>query len=159
MPRITARMPIDRIDGGGEGQQPEQVEDVQRIGRRQILDPQDERLVPHFDRQHQHLVEGIEDRDLDHDRKAAGERIRSSRPCRAQRNHQCTSFSYVLLIPKLYLARHIGLKTRAWAIFLYRRNRENGQELETMEPFGFTADLGNGPGDCASGIIKIRSRR
>ena len=55
--------------------QPEQVEDRGRIGRREILDPAEERRVPHLDGDEQHLVEREEHRDLDHDRQAAGDRI------------------------------------------------------------------------------------
>src|SRR3546814_4064478 len=58
-----------------ERQQAEQVDRRQRIGRGQILDPQRERLVAHLDRQHQHLVERVEDGDLEQDRQAAGQRI------------------------------------------------------------------------------------
>ena len=57
------------------GQQPEQVEEVGRIGRRQILDPAEERRVAHFDGDEQHLVEREEHRDLQGDGKTAGDRV------------------------------------------------------------------------------------
>jgi hypothetical protein len=60
----------------GEGQQAEQVEGVSGSGADRSLIHSDERLVPHFDRQHQHLVQRVEDRDLDQEhRQAARERI------------------------------------------------------------------------------------
>ena len=46
-----------------------------RIRRGQILDPQCERLMAHFDRQDQHLIQREEHRDLQEDRQAARERI------------------------------------------------------------------------------------
>ena len=58
-----------------EGQEPEQIEERRRIGRRKVLDPAEERRVAHVDRDEQHLVEREEDRDLQQDRPAAGERI------------------------------------------------------------------------------------
>ncbi len=56
-------------------QQAEQVEQVGRIRRRQILDPAEERRVPHFDGDEQHLVEREEHRNLHHDGKATGDRV------------------------------------------------------------------------------------
>ena len=57
------------------GNEPEQIEHRGRIGRREVLDPAEERRVPHLDGDEQHLVEREEDRDLDDDRQAAGDRI------------------------------------------------------------------------------------
>ena len=61
--------------GGVERQQAEQVEDVGRIGLREILDPAVERRLAHFDGDEQDLVEREEDRDLDQHRQTAGDRI------------------------------------------------------------------------------------
>ena len=58
-----------------EVEQAEQVEWRQRVGRGEILDPQGEGLVAHFDADHQHFVKRVEDRDLQQDRQAAGGRI------------------------------------------------------------------------------------
>ena len=58
-----------------ERQQPEQVEQVGRVRRREVLDPAVERRVPHLDRDEQHLVEREEHRNLHQDRQAAGQRI------------------------------------------------------------------------------------
>ncbi len=69
-PMISGQMPIHRnepMTGNVrriEGQQTEQVEDVCRIGRRQVLDPADEGSMPHFDGDEDHLVEREEDRNL-----------------------------------------------------------------------------------------------
>ena len=58
-----------------ERDEAEQVEDVGRIGRRQVVDPAEERRVPHLDGDEQHFIEREEHRDLDGDRQAAGQRI------------------------------------------------------------------------------------
>ena len=69
------KWPNTGMQGRVERDQPEQVEDVGRVGRRQVLDPAVERRVPHLDRDEQHLVEREEHRHLDQDRQAAGQRI------------------------------------------------------------------------------------
>ena len=56
-------------------QQPEEVDRRQWVRRGQILDPQNERLVAHFDADQQRLVERVEHRDLEQDRKAARGRV------------------------------------------------------------------------------------
>src|SRR3546814_2933216 len=56
-------------------EQAEQVQNVQRIRRRQILDPKDEGLVPHLDGQHQHLIECEENRNLKEHGQTASQRI------------------------------------------------------------------------------------
>src|SRR3546814_18683176 len=58
-----------------EVEQAEQVQNVQRIRRRQILDPTDERLVPHLDGQRQHLIECEEKRNLKEHGQTASQRI------------------------------------------------------------------------------------
>ena len=58
-----------------ERNEAEQVEDVGRIRRRQIVDPAEERRVPHFDGDEQHLVEREEHRNLDGYRQTTGQRI------------------------------------------------------------------------------------
>ena len=79
-----------------ERQQAEQVERRQRIGRGQILDPRDERLVTHLDRQHQHLVQRVHDRDLEQRRRATRERIDLLRL--VQRHHFLLHADLVVLI-------------------------------------------------------------
>ena len=66
-----------------EGQEAEQVDRGERIGRGEVADPEHERLVAHLHREQQHLVERVEDRDLEQDRQAAGHRVDASPPCRA----------------------------------------------------------------------------
>ena len=58
-----------------EGKQAEEIEHARRIGRRKVLDPAEERRVPHLDRDEQHLVEREEHRDLHEDGQAAGGRV------------------------------------------------------------------------------------
>jgi hypothetical protein len=53
---------------GSKGIRPNRLKMVGRIRRRQILDPAEERRVPHLDGDEQHLVEREEHRDLDQDR-------------------------------------------------------------------------------------------
>ena len=66
-----------------ERQQAEQVEQAGRIGGRQVVDPAEERRVPHLDGDEQHLVEREEHRDLDDDRQAARDRVDLLASCRA----------------------------------------------------------------------------
>ena len=81
MPMISAQAPRCRkwpITGtivGSNGNQAEQIEDVGRIRRREVVDPAEERRVPHLDGDEQHLVEREEHRNLDRDRQTAGQRI------------------------------------------------------------------------------------
>ena len=74
-PMISGQTPIISICGTRERQQAEQVEERGRIGRGQILDPAEERRVPHLDGDVEHLVEREEHRDLQQHRPAAGDRI------------------------------------------------------------------------------------
>ncbi|MNQ40924.1 hypothetical protein D3C85_545860 [compost metagenome] len=53
----------------------EQVPDRRRVPRRQVADPAEEGSVPHFDGDEQHLVQGVEDRNLHQDGQAARQRI------------------------------------------------------------------------------------
>src|SRR3546814_3136458 len=89
-----------------ERQQAEQVDRRLRIGRGQILDPQRERLVAHLDRQHQHLVERVEDGDLEQDRQAAGQRLdlRSEEHTSELQSLMRLSYAVFCLKKKLYLS-------------------------------------------------------
>ena len=68
-------LPEHRDQGRVVGDEAEQVEQIGRVGRGEVLDPADERRVAHLDGDEQHLVEREEHRDLHHDRQTAGERI------------------------------------------------------------------------------------
>ena len=75
-PMISGQMPIIEEGAAGvHGMQAEEVEERGRIGRREVLDPAEERRVAHLDGDEEHLVEREEDRDLHRHRPAAGERI------------------------------------------------------------------------------------
>ena len=85
----------------------EQVDRRQRIGRGQILDPGDERLVPHFDRQHQHLVQRVEDRDLDQRRHATGNGIHLLRLIQA---HDLLLHAGLVVLVAILDRFHLGLE-------------------------------------------------
>ena len=58
-----------------ERNEAEQRENIGRIRRRQIVDPAEERRVPHFDGDEQHFVQREEHRNLDCYRQTTGQRI------------------------------------------------------------------------------------
>ncbi len=53
----------------------EQIEEIGWVLRRKVVDPSEKRRVPHLDGDEQDLVQREKDRDLDHDRQAAAQRI------------------------------------------------------------------------------------
>src|SRR6516162_6553770 len=59
----------------GERQEAEKVGKRSRVRRRQIVNPAEERRMPHLDRHKQHFVEREEHRDLKHNRQATGQWI------------------------------------------------------------------------------------
>jgi hypothetical protein len=72
MPMMSGQTPIMQerpaATVGSKGSRPNRLKIVGRVGRREVLDPAEERRVPHLDGDEQHLVEREEDRDLDQDR-------------------------------------------------------------------------------------------
>ena len=118
----------------GEGQQAEQIDRRQRIGRGQVLDPQRERLVPHLDRHQQHLVKRVEDRDLQERGQAAGERI--DLLLLVERHHLLLLARLVVLEPFLHRL-HLGLERahRGHAGELALRDREHQQPDRAGEQY------------------------
>ena len=116
----------EREEQRREGQQPEQVQRRQRIRRGQILDPQHERLVAHLDRQQQHLVQRVEDRDLDQRRQAARERIDL---LRLVQRHDLLLLALLVVLVAFLDRLHLGLDRthRGHAAKLALRDREDEQ--------------------------------
>ena len=90
---------------GIEGQQAEQVEQIGRVRRGQILDPAKERLVAHFNGNEQHLIEREEHRNLKQDGQAAGGRVYLLTP--VKRHHFSLRLLRIILVAFLEL-RHFG---------------------------------------------------
>ena len=79
----------------------------QRIGRAQVLDPAEERLMAHLDGGVEHLVEREEHRDLQHDRQTARRRIDLLAPIEL---HQLLVHPLAVLAVALLELLHLGLQ-------------------------------------------------
>ncbi len=63
------------IRAASQGISPNRLNTDCRVGRGKVLDPAEERRVPHVDGDEQHLVQREEHGNLDHHRQAAGQRV------------------------------------------------------------------------------------
>ena len=142
-PTRIGSTPIARNAGGVKWSSPNRLTGVSGSGADRSLIHSDERLVAHFDADQQHLVERVEDRDLEQDRQAAGGRIDLLRLVELQ-DFLLLALLVVLeaLLDRLHL--RLNLAHRGHRLELLLRDREHDRADDQRQADDRHAEIADG---------------